>query len=321
MPAAPSTAAMASCVGYAEHRTTSSGGRGPSRPDEEPVGGRTAPGPTPAGVLVGQHGQRWYTSNAWLSPRRARRNACSSSKTMPRPVPGSRSWSAPGALRPRPPPTAKKRSSSSPSSVPPSSSPTWCMPRMDGLQLLKALKDEADQLKIIMLTAQGSVETRRRSAQGRRGGLPDQAGRSAEAAAAAEAHRRAERAEARERSAAAAAAREGQLRPHRRQQPEDAADLPGDRAGGADAGLGAHHRRVGHRQGARRADDPSVEPARRGAVCRHQLRRDSGDAARERDLRPRARRVHRRDRAARRLLRARRPRHAVPRRDRRDGAR
>jgi DNA-binding NtrC family response regulator len=33
------------------------------------------------------------------------------------------------------------------------------MPKMDGMQLLKALKEEADQLKIIMLTAQGSVET------------------------------------------------------------------------------------------------------------------------------------------------------------------
>ena len=33
------------------------------------------------------------------------------------------------------------------------------MPRMDGLELLKALKDEAEHLKIIVLTAQGSVET------------------------------------------------------------------------------------------------------------------------------------------------------------------
>jgi DNA-binding NtrC family response regulator len=33
------------------------------------------------------------------------------------------------------------------------------MPKMDGMQLLRALKDEAEQLKIIMLTAQGSVET------------------------------------------------------------------------------------------------------------------------------------------------------------------
>ena len=33
------------------------------------------------------------------------------------------------------------------------------MPKMDGLELLKALRDEADQLKVILLTAQGSVET------------------------------------------------------------------------------------------------------------------------------------------------------------------
>ena len=33
------------------------------------------------------------------------------------------------------------------------------MPRMDGLSLLKALKDDVDQLKVILLTAQGSVET------------------------------------------------------------------------------------------------------------------------------------------------------------------
>jgi DNA-binding NtrC family response regulator len=33
------------------------------------------------------------------------------------------------------------------------------MPRMDGLALLRALKDEAEQLKVILLTAQGSVES------------------------------------------------------------------------------------------------------------------------------------------------------------------
>jgi DNA-binding NtrC family response regulator len=33
------------------------------------------------------------------------------------------------------------------------------MPKMDGLALLKALQDETDQLKVILLTAQGSVET------------------------------------------------------------------------------------------------------------------------------------------------------------------
>ena len=33
------------------------------------------------------------------------------------------------------------------------------MPRMDGLALLRALRDDAEQLKVILLTAQGSVET------------------------------------------------------------------------------------------------------------------------------------------------------------------
>jgi DNA-binding NtrC family response regulator len=33
------------------------------------------------------------------------------------------------------------------------------MPKMNGLELLKSLKDEAEQLKVIVLTAQGSVET------------------------------------------------------------------------------------------------------------------------------------------------------------------
>ena len=63
-----------------------------------------------------------------------------------------------------------------------------------------------------------------------------------------------------------------------------------------------------------------LSPARADAVRADQLRRDSRDAARERDLRPREGRVHRRVRPARGLLRAGGPRHAVPRRDRRDDA-
>ncbi len=60
----------------------------------------------------------------------------------------------------------------------------------------------------------------------------------------------------------------------------------------------------------------------RGAVPvrRDQLRGDSGDAARKRDLRPRERRLHRRRRPPAGMLRAGRSRHAVPRRDRRDDA-
>ena len=62
------------------------------------------------------------------------------------------------------------------------------MPRMDGLELLKALKDEADQLKVDHADGAGVGRDRGRSAQERRRGLPDQAGRPAEAAAAAAAH-------------------------------------------------------------------------------------------------------------------------------------
>ena len=53
---------------------------------------------------------------------------------------------------------------------------------------------------------------------------------------------------------------------------------------------------------------------------RDQLRRDSGEPARERAVRPRARRLHRRRQADAGQDRARRRRHAVPRRDRRHAA-
>ena len=63
-----------------------------------------------------------------------------------------------------------------------------------------------------------------------------------------------------------------------------------------------------------------LSPRARVSVRRDQLRGDSRDAARERNLRPREGRVHRRRRSAAGLLRAGRSRHAVPRRDRRDDA-
>ena len=56
------------------------------------------------------------------------------------------------------------------------------------------------------------------------------------------------------------------------------------------------------------------------SLCRDQLRGDSRDAARERDLRTREGRLHRRGRSASGLLRARGSRHALSRRDRRDDA-
>ena len=166
----------------------------------------------------------------------------------------------------------------------------------------------------------GHGRDRRRGDEGRRLRLPDQAGRHPAAEDPARQDRRAAGDAPRSEGAAAAAARARHVRADDRQQPRDAEDLPGDRAGGADQRVGADHRRVGHRQGARRADDPPAQPARGVSVRRDQLRGDSRDAARERDLRPREGRVHRRRRSPAGLLRAGRSRHAVPRRDRRDDA-
>ncbi len=64
-----------------------------------------------------------------------------------------------------------------------------------------------------------------------------------------------------------------------------------------------------------------ARPARRQVVRRGQLRRDPGGAARERALRARARRVHRRDQRQAGAVRGGRRRHALPRRDRRAAAR
>ena len=64
--------------------------------------------------------------------------------------------------------------------------------------------------------------------------------------------------------------------------------------------------------------DPRQQQARRPPVRARQLRRDHRDAARERALRPRARRVHRRGQRAQGPVRGGRRRHVLLRRDRRD---
>ena len=85
---------------------------------------------------------------------------------------------------------------------------------------------------------------------------------------------------------------------------------------------GAHHRRDRHRQGARRARDPSARVTRKDRpFVKLNCAALPADADRERAVRPREGRLHRRARATRRPLRARRRRHAVPRRDRRAAAR
>ena len=79
-------------------------------------------------------------------------------------------------------------------------------------------------------------------------------------------------------------------------------------------------RRERHRQRTVRTVAARAQPARGGAVCRDQLRRDPGHAARDGVVRAREGRVHGRPRAQARQVRDGASRHAVPRRDRRPPA-
>ena len=77
---------------------------------------------------------------------------------------------------------------------------------------------------------------------------------------------------------------------------------------------------TGHRQGAHRARAPQPVTTRQAPVRHHQLRRHPREPARVRAVRARARRVHRRGRQRAGAVSVRRPRHALPGRDRRDAA-
>ena len=83
---------------------------------------------------------------------------------------------------------------------------------------------------------------------------------------------------------------------------------------------GAADRRERDGQGSRRQDHPLQLRSRGAAVHEHHLLGAARGAARERAVRARARRVHRRAPAEDRAARVGRRRHGVPRRDRRDGA-
>ena len=96
---------------------------------------------------------------------------------------------------------------------------------------------------------------------------------------------------------------------HQRADREGARD---DRPGGADGCAGAHPRRIGHRQGARRPRDSPLEPPRQPALRHRQLRCDSARPRRVGDVRPREGRLHGGDGPAARALRAGARRHPVP---------
>ncbi len=97
-------------------------------------------------------------------------------------------------------------------------------------------------------------------------------------------------------------------------RPGDAAALPPGPARGTERGPRPHHRRERHRQGAGRPRAPPEQPARLGTLRPGELRGGAARAHRERALRPREGRLHRRARAAAGKVRARLRRHPLPRR-------
>ena len=194
------------------------------------------------------------------------------------------------------------------------------MPRMGGLELLRALKEEAGDVTMVMLTAQGTVET---AVEAIKEGAYDYLTKPVDP-------QRlkilldkiVERQDTSARSrccggSCASTARFGRMignSPEMRkvyQVIEQAAPTAASVLICGESGTGKE---------LVAQTDPPAQPRAQMPFVADQLRGDSGDAARERDLRPREGRIHRRGRSPRGLLRAGRPRHAVPRRDRRDDA-
>ena len=123
--------------------------------------------------------------------------------------------------------------------------------------------------------------------------------------------------EPKERARAAGQAGGLRLHPAGRPLAGDAGNLPRARAADADRPHGDDHRRVRHRQGTGRARAARLRQAPQRPVRRHQHGGDPARPDRVRTVRPREGRLHRRQYAQLRPLRAGRGRHAVPRRDRR----
>ena len=189
------------------------------------------------------------------------------------------------------------------------------MPGGSGIELLARVKERLPGLPVIVMTAYSDLDSAVASFQG--GAfeyLPkpfdvtkavELIRRALDESLREEVRRRARRADARDARPGTGDA--GRVSRHRPPQPEHR--------------HGADHGRERLGQGTRRARAAQAQPACRRAVRRDQHGRDPEGPARERAVRPRARRFHRRADDAPRPLRAGRRRHAVPRRDRRHALR
>ncbi len=163
------------------------------------------------------------------------------------------------------------------------------MPRMDGLALLRALQQQGADVTTLLLTAQGTVET---AVEAMKEGAYDYLTKPVDIQ---RLKILLDKIVERLETMREVKALRRQLREHGAfgsligNSPEMRKIYQVIEQAAPTARVGADHRRVGHRQGAGRADDPPAQPARDVSVRRHQLRGHSRDAARERDLRPRER--------------------------------
>ena len=170
------------------------------------------------------------------------------------------------------------------------------MPRLDGLGLLRALQSQGADVMTLLLTAQGTVET---AVEAMKEGAYDYLTKPVDIQ---RLKILLDKIVERQETLREVKTLRRQLRDHGAfgsmigNSPEMRKIYAVIEQAAPTERVGADHRRVGHGQGAGGADHPPAQPARAVSVCRHQLRRHSGDAARERDFRPRERRVHRRER-------------------------
>src|SRR5881394_2609592 len=123
------------------------------------------------------------------------------------------------------------------------------MPRMDGLALLRALQQQGADVTTLLLTAQGTVET---AVEAMKEGAYDYLTKPIDLQ---RLKILLDKIFERLETMREVKALKRHLRIADRQQPGDAQDLFGRRAGGADRRLGADYGRVGDRQGAGGADD------------------------------------------------------------------
>ena len=159
------------------------------------------------------------------------------------------------------------------------------MPRMDGMELLQQIAAQPQAVAVILLTAQGSVDA---AVSAMKIGAFDFIEKPVNPTRLRNILQNASRIRGTERELEASRRKlrdVGVLGSLVGPFEEDAGSVPLDRDGGSQHRVGADHRGERHRQGTGGAHHPLAQQPQAQAVCRHQLRRHSRDAYRERNFR------------------------------------